>query len=79
MMSNPLVIELMIKERQQSLIQDAREISLAGRIETNKKTVVTKIIERFANLLISIGEYLKKKYSPESILELSEEACACNG
>ncbi len=79
MMSNPLAIEMMIKERQQSLVQDARQIHLAGKIGYNNKTVVSKTIERFANLLIFFGEYLKKKYSPEVILDLSEEPCACNG
>ena len=78
MMSNSLLIEMIAKERQQFFEQEAREIQIASKIENNNKTFITNAIERFANLLISFGEYLKKKYSPESILELSEDRCTSN-
>ncbi len=78
MTSNPLLIEMIAKERKQFFEQEAREIQIASKIENNNNTFTTKAIERFANLLISFGEYLKKKYSPEVILELSEDTCTSN-
>ncbi len=78
MMSNALLIEMVVKERQQFFEQEAREIQIATKVEKNRKTYRTKSIERFANLLISFGEYLNKKYSPDSMLGLSEDTCRCN-
>ncbi len=78
MMSNALLIEMIAKERQQFFEQEAREIQIATKVENNNKTFITKSIERFANLLIFFGEYLKKKYSPDSMLDLSEDTCTCN-
>ncbi len=78
MIANSLLIEMIAKERQQFFEQEAREIQFANKVENNNKTFITRSIERFANLLISFGEYLKKKYSPEPIPELSEDTCTCN-
>ncbi len=78
MISNPLLIEMIARERQQLFEQEAREIQISNKVVNYNKRFIAESIGRFANLLISFGEYLKKKYSPEKMLELPEDTCTCN-
>ncbi len=59
MISNSLLIELLAKERQQAFEQEAKMIQLSKLAQANKRNQKMMGVEKFANLLISIGEYIK--------------------
>jgi len=59
MISNSLLIELLAKERQQVFEQEAKMIQLSKLAQANKRNQKMMGVEKFANLLISVGEYIK--------------------
>ena len=62
MMSNPILIELMVKYRQQAVIEEAEKIRLQRFAKKNNPNRQFRGIERFADLLIRTGEYLKRRF-----------------
>ena len=56
MISNSLLIELLAKERQQAFEQEPKMIQLSKLAQANKRNQKMMGVEKFANLLISIGE-----------------------
>lgn len=81
-LSNIMFVELQVKEHQATLEKEAEQIRMvnAGKEPGN---IIKRGIEKFANLLISIGEFLKRKYCPdasekiESSPYLSKGSCRC--
>ncbi len=70
MSQNPFFLEMLAKDRQQSLEQEARNIRMAKLARGSKPLVDKKVFVRFANtlanMLIKTGNGLKNRYSPET-------------
>jgi len=84
MLQNPIFLEIVIKEKMQTFDKEAEISRLLKSAKSNNQRKQFNIgIEKFANLLILIGEYLKRKYCPkptgttESSAYLSQDTCRC--
>lgn len=83
MLSNLLFLELLAKERHQAFEEEAKKMRLLKFAKANQQRKHFLSVEKFANLLISLGEYLKRKYCPktsistESSVCLSKDTCGC--
>ncbi len=83
MLSNPMFIELLVKERHQAFEEEAKRTRLIKLSRANQVKVQIYSVEKFANLLIFFGEYLKRKYCSKPILAanssigFSKDRCGC--
>lgn len=62
MLPHPIIMEDMIKYRQQRFIEEAQQERLMKQARRTSKMKKASAIERFADVLISFGTYLKIKY-----------------
>ena len=75
MLSNSVLLELLAKERHQAFEEEAKKIRLLKFIKANQQKNQFFSIEKFANLLISVGEYLKRKYCPKTSIDTDSSVC----
>ena len=68
MLSNPMFIELLAKERRQTFEEEAKRMQLLNLARADKVKTDFYSVEKFADLLIFFGEYLKRKYCPKPML-----------
>ncbi len=66
-LSNIMFMELQVKEHRAALEKEAEQIRMLRFTEKEHGKIKRCLIEKLANLLISLGERLKKKYCPDSI------------
>ncbi len=63
---NPHMIEFMIKEKQQSMIEEAEKLRLLGqvkrRLARERKIRRAKMMLAFSDVLLRVGYRIKKKY-----------------
>ncbi|MCD4722680.1 MAG: hypothetical protein K8S13_22910 [Desulfobacula sp.] len=83
MLSNSVLLELLAKERHQAFEQEAKKMRLLKFIKANQQRKQFYSVEKFANLLISMGEHLKRKYCRKTSMDtdssvcLSKDSCGC--
>jgi hypothetical protein len=77
MMSNSILVEMMIKERQKSYEDELKRAMLISKLKKNRPALISVFIESIANGLIKMGEYLKRKYGKKTALEMSGNVCSC--
>ncbi len=75
MLNNPVFLEQMVKERHLNLQKEAEMIRLSKVTKPEKERVQYWSVIQFANLLISLGEFLKRKYSPPICLPKDTGTC----
>ncbi len=75
MLNNPIFLEQMVKERHLNLQKEAEMIRLSKVTRPEKERVQYWGVIQFANLLISLGEYLKRKYSSPLCLPKDTGTC----
>ncbi|OGR26211.1 MAG: hypothetical protein A2277_19205 [Desulfobacterales bacterium RIFOXYA12_FULL_46_15] len=61
-----MFMELQVKEHKAALEKEAEQIRMLRSAGKEHGKIKRYCIEKFADLLISIGEFLKKKYCPGS-------------
>ena len=82
-LSNIMFVELQVKEHHASLKKEAEQIRMVRLAGKEHGKIKRRFVEKLANLLISIGEFLKRKYCPdasekiESSPYLSKGSCRC--
>ena len=59
-----MFLELQVKEYQAALEKEAEYIRLAGFARKDHGSLQRRGVEKFADLLIAMGEFLKRKYGP---------------
>ena len=61
---NLMFLELQVKEYQAALEKEAEYIRMAGFARKDHGSLQRRGVEKFADLLIAMGEFLKRKYGP---------------
>ncbi|MCM2284510.1 MAG: hypothetical protein NDI81_06995 [Desulfobacula sp.] len=61
---NLMFLELQVKEYQTALEKEAEYIRMVGFARKEYGSLQRRGVEKFADLLISMGEFLKRKYGP---------------
>ncbi|NOX34439.1 MAG: hypothetical protein GXP56_12020 [Deltaproteobacteria bacterium] len=83
MIPNPTLLEMLVKERRHAFEEEAEMVRLLKLARSGRQGRQFKTIEKIADLLISFGEYLKKKYCKETSISmdssfgLSKDSCRC--
>lgn len=70
---NPVIMEMMIKERRDDMLREAERLQLIALYEANTTPRKARILITLGDLLIRTGEKLKQKYSHTQ--EISATTC----
>lgn len=65
---NPLIVEMMIKERHREMLQEAKRQRLVALYEARYLPRRAKLLIGLGDLLIQLGEKLKHRYQHETAL-----------
>lgn len=70
---NPIIIEMIIKEKRDDMIREAERLQLVALYEASNPPRKARILISLGNLLIRTGEKLKQRYS--NTQEISTNTC----
>jgi hypothetical protein len=71
---NPIIMEMMIKEKRRDMLQEAERLRLVALYETDNPPKKERIIIALSDLLIRTGEKLKQRHCQTP--EISTSTCA---
>ena len=70
---NPIIMDMMIKERREDMLKEAERLRLVALYEASNPTKKAKIFIALGDILIQTGEKLKQRYNHK--VELSADSC----
>ncbi len=70
---NPIITEMMLRERREDMLKEAEQIRLVALYEANNPTKKAKILIALGDFLIQTGEKIKQRYSPK--VALAADSC----
>jgi|GEM_PF-1234978 len=70
---NPLIVEIMIKEKHQEMLKEAERQQLVAIYNTNNPGWGTRFQIAFGDFLILLGEKIKRRYTHR--VDLDDDLC----
>lgn len=70
---NPLVIEMMLREKREDMLREAERQRMLAEIEMGQQRLTGKLTVLLGDVLIRLGERMKRRYEQE--LALQVESC----
>ena len=70
---NPLVIEMMLREKREDMLREAERQRMLAEYERGQQRLMKKMVILIGDVLIRLGERMKRRYEQE--LALQVESC----
>ena len=72
---HPIVLEMMMKERHQDMLREAKRRRLVAEYDSQFPSVWEAVLTTFANGLIVSGQWLKRRYGCSCQSEVQPQLC----